>query len=164
MPRSASELVELLAQRPAVASDVSEPLARFFKQARDLCGGDLDKAQVMLEIIVRATQHPRYRQLKRGELEAGGQAALPSLGANVSSIAASTGIPKETVRRKVLELIDAGWVIREGRRLHYSREGYRAIAPAREAMFRMYARAYEVMGALVDEAGPTVETPARRAV
>ena len=160
MSRSTSELVELMAQRStAVASDVSEPLARFFKETRDLCGGDLDKAQVMLEVIVRANQHPGYRQLKRGQLEAGGQAALPSLGANMSSIAASTGIPKESVRRKVLELIDAGWVIREGRNLHYSLEGYRAIAPIREAMFRMYARAYEVVAGLIDETAPTGETP-----
>ena len=158
MPHSASELVELMIQRsPAVAYDVSEPLARFFKEARDLCGGDLDKAQVMLEIIVRANQHPGYRTLEPDVLEAAAQAPLPSLGANVSSIAASTGIPKESVRRKVLELIAAGWVIRDGRNLHYSVEGFHAIAPAREAMFRMYARAYEVVGALVEAAAAKAE-------
>jgi hypothetical protein len=139
---------------PAIAQDVSEPLARFFRETRELCGGDLDKAQVLLEVIVRANQHPRYRRLKPAELEgdrAEAEPALPSLGTNVRSIAASTGIPKESVRRKVLELIEAGWVVREGRNLHFSVEGYHAVAPAREAMYRMYARAYEVVSCLLED-------------
>lgn len=35
---------------------------------------------------------------------------------NVESIAMATGIPRESVRRKVCELIDQGWVKRDGKR------------------------------------------------
>jgi len=134
----------------AVAYDISEPLSRFLRLARDLSGGDLDKALVMVEIILRAHQHPGYRRVRPDQLEAGAEVAFPSLGANVRSLAEVTGIPRESVRRKVLELIAAGWVVRDGRKLRYSLEGYHAIAPAREAMYRMYARAYQVVGAMLD--------------
>jgi hypothetical protein len=155
VPHALPDLVELMSERPtSIGYEIAEPLARFLRTARDTAGGDLDKALVMVEIILRASQHPSYRGLTPDDLEAEDEAVFPSLGTNVRSIADSTGISKETVRRKVLELIEAGWVVRQGRSLYYSVDGYRAISPAREAMLRMYARAYLTVESLLDGAGP----------
>ena len=155
MPPSRSEIVELLAERPsAVAYDISQPLANFLREARDLADGDLDKAFVMVVIISRANQHPEFKKLSPERLRPDSDLILPTLGTNVRSLAESTGIPKETVRRKVLELIDAGWVTRDGRTLRYTLEGFHAVAPAREALYRMYAQAFQVVGALLDSKSP----------
>ena len=151
VPRSTQELVDLVTRRgPALAFEISEPLARFLREARALCGGDLDKALIMVEIILRASQHPQFRRLDAAELNSTRSPDIPSLGINVRSLAESTGIPRESVRRKVRELLESGWVVRQGHRLHFSHEGYVAVTRTRQEMQRMYVRAYQVVSALIE--------------
>ena len=64
--------------------------------------GDLLKAYLVAEIHGR---HPIAQA--RQEQEAAGHAF-----SNIHSLAEATGFPRETVRRKILQLIDAGWVRR----------------------------------------------------
>jgi len=143
MPRSTSELYERLkGQSRAVAYELVEPLTSFLTVARAVTG-DLDRVLIMVTITLRSSRHPDFRS--GAAFETGEDAALPGFGTNVRSVADSTGIPKETVRRKVRELVAMGWVVRDGNTLHYSALGYEAATPVREAMLRMYARGYEVI-------------------
>ncbi len=75
------------------------------EQARSqvaLFDGDLVKAYLLSEI---GSRHP-VAQARHG-LAAEGYAF-----SNIHSLAEATGYPRETVRRKILQLIEAGWVTR----------------------------------------------------
>jgi hypothetical protein len=152
MRLSRPQIVELLdARSTAIAGDLVEPLAHFLQVARKLVQHDADKVLLMLIIIVRANLHPDYRKLDPADIRAGRVSRLPSLGVNLRSLAESTGIPKETVRRKVQELIEAGWVERQGSHLLYTLKAYEAADPARQALLRMAARNYEVVAQVIAE-------------
>jgi hypothetical protein len=154
LPGNRSELIELVSRNtPAVTGYLLEPLASFLTIGRRIAGDDADKVLIMLVITLRATRSPEFQALDREQIESGEVPVLPSLGVNISSLAASTGIPKETVRRKVRQLIEAGWIAREGRNLLYTAEGYRAVSPCREALVRMAVTGYQVVSRLQDEAG-----------
>lgn len=58
-----------------------------------------------------------FADLPSERVLAGDLEALPTLWTNIRSIADSTGIPRETVRRKVNDLIEAGLVKRSGQLL-----------------------------------------------
>jgi hypothetical protein len=140
-----------------VAADILEPVARFLSVAREQCGGDAEKVLVMLGVILRASLHPDYRKLTPQEVETGDFATLPTLGVNLASLSHSTGIAKETVRRKVQELVAMGWVLRKGRNLYYTVDGYRAVSLPREALIRAAVRAFEVERRLMHAAAPDAE-------
>jgi hypothetical protein len=153
MPLSRTQVVDLLTARStAVAADIIEPLTHFLSVSRQLVQRDAEKLLLMMIIIVRSNLHPEFRALDPADITEGRVSHLPTLGVNLRSLADSTGIPKETVRRKVQDLIDAGWVERRGGNLHYTPEAYRAATPAREALLRLAARIYEVVGQVVEEA------------
>lgn len=75
------------------------------EQARSqvaLFDGDLIKAYLLSEI---SSRHP-VAQARHG------LAAEHYAFSNIHSLAEATGYPRETVRRKILQLIEAGWVTR----------------------------------------------------
>lgn len=75
------------------------------EQARSqvaLFDGDLIKAYLLSEI---SSRHP-VAQARHG------LAAEDYAFSNIHSLAEATGYPRETVRRKILQLIEAGWVTR----------------------------------------------------
>lgn len=136
----------LLAERyPEVATDLLEPLLRMLQTARTLCGGDIDKFLVMMVIGLRTTQHPDFRRHPPGAAPGD---PLPSLGVNGQSVADSLGIPKETVRRKIHELIEAGWVVRREGSLHYTAQAYRDMEPLRREMIALAACHHDIVEAL----------------
>ena len=131
-----------------VAKDLFAPLLDVFATARGAFGGDVEKAVVLLEVAIRTLQDPRLagidlKTVLRGELE-----SYPSLSTNMRSIADSSGIPKETVRRKVAALVAEGLVLREGNQLSLSTTASPALTPVREAVLRLAARNYETVTAL----------------
>lgn len=145
----ASEAADLVRRNVfAVSGELTEPLLNVMIVMRNLCGGDLDKALMMLMVTVRSSTHPDFRALMSGQVQSDAEPVLPSFGTNVSSIAASIGIPNETARRKMHELIKAGWVVRHRGRLKYTPTGYAAVAAAREEIIRMYAKGHEAIGKL----------------
>jgi hypothetical protein len=153
MPLSRTQVVDLLtAKSTAVAADIVEPLTNFLGISRQLVQRDAEKLLLMLIIIVRSNLHPDFRALDPVDIVEGRVTRLPTLGVNLRSLADSTGIPKETVRRKVQDLIDAGWVERLDGNLHYTPQAFLAAKPAREALMRMAARIYEVVSHIVEEA------------
>lgn len=138
-------LVTVHEEYPKIAADLVEPLINFFTAARECVGGDSDKILLLLVISARTKRHPDFARYSTAELESGLLETLPSLGINARSLADSTGIPKETVRRKVAELVDAGLLVRIDHDLRFTPEGYRAVAPAREALEMMAVRDYQIV-------------------
>lgn len=134
---------------PTVAAELLEPLLNFMTVARNLVGGDTDKVMVMLVISVRTKQSPDFAKLSNEQLERGEIPILPSLGVNIRSIADSIGMPRETVRRKVAELVEEGMVVRLGNDVRYTAAGYIAVAPAREAIETVAVRNFKTVNALL---------------
>lgn len=149
--RPSLDLVALVAANSArVAPDLVEPLARFMTTARKLCRGDFDKVLLMLVVVLRSNSHPGFK-LAAESLVGDETGALPSFGTNARSLAESTGIPRETVRRKVREMVDDGWVIRKGNQIHYSLAAYKALEPVRMEVISAAVVAYQVVEALIGE-------------
>ena len=140
---------------PAVARDLLKPLLDLLSLSREVYGGDTDKFLIMLVVAIRTTEHAQFATFTQAELESGEVPVLPTLGTNVRSIADSVGIPKETVRRKVAELIEAGWIVRQGNELHATGRAYQESAPVREALEALAVRNFEVVAGLLARRGCT---------
>jgi DNA-binding Lrp family transcriptional regulator len=74
---------------------------------------------------------------------------FPGLGANARRIADSLSIPNETVRRKVTELLDAGWLVRESGKLYFTALADQQLAPARELIEALAIENYQTIAALL---------------
>jgi hypothetical protein len=137
-----------------LALPINEPLVHYLVVGRELCR-DLESLLILLVIIQRANRHPDFARLAPAELAAGRVRRLPALAANLQSISESTGIPRETVRRKVCRLVEIGWVAREGANLRFTPEGYCRITPLRDAASRMAASITDAVNrALAEEPLP----------
>lgn len=147
MSLSTHQLFDLLnSNSRAVAYRLVEPLSRLLSIAGELCDGDLEQFVLMVAVSLRSSQHPEFQNLKDADLH--GRMVLPGFGTNMRSLAESTGIPRETVRRKVALLIARGWVVADEGTLYYTIDGYRSVEPARDAIIRMYVRGFEVLGSI----------------
>jgi len=117
-----------------VAADLMAPLLEFVRLARAACAGDLDKFLVLLAIGLRTARHRRFMEASSEEFMTGRTAVLPGFGVYAQSIAASVGMPKETARRKVAEMVATGWLVRRDRRLYLTAQCYQDLAPVRERL------------------------------
>jgi hypothetical protein len=133
---------------PAIAADLLNPLLELLIVARAVCGGDADKVLIVLLVSARASQHPAFKAATMAELQSAELTAMPGLGTNARSVAASLGMANETVRRKVLEMIAAGWFVRVGRDLHLTRRGHLQAEQARAAVENLAVRYFETVGSL----------------
>jgi hypothetical protein len=107
------------------------PLLNILSAAREVCDGDVDKYLILLALGMRTSEHPDFKSLDHDRIMAGIPAVLPSLGTNIRSIAASVDIPKETVRRKLADLVEAGWLVRQGWDFRMTAKCYVALEPVR---------------------------------
>jgi hypothetical protein len=149
-----SDVQDLLdARYPAVAADLLIPLLDLVQISRRACVGDLDKFLVLLVVAVRTAQHPQFMSMTSQQLDESEFDVLPNLGINARSIAESAEIPKETVRRKVAELIEAGWLVRRGNDLHLTAHGRVALKPVREQVVAQAARNFGTTAALLGSLG-----------
>jgi hypothetical protein len=97
-------------------------------ELRAALGNDLDKVIIMGVIGQRMMKAVTTTAASYGELAQGEYALDESRLTNIESISASSGIPRESVRRKVMELVEAGWVGRNAEgRLWIQTEGTRAL-------------------------------------
>ncbi len=133
---------------PAIAHDLLRPLLDLFSVARELCGGDTDKFLIMLVVANRTTEHKLFASYSQSQLLSGEVPVFPGLGTNVRSIAESIRAPRETVRRKVAELVAAGWIARRGTDLYFTATAYQQLAPARVAIEHLAVRNFEVVDGL----------------
>jgi hypothetical protein len=120
------------------------PMLEYLLAVRSLFDGDFDKSIILLAIAQRTVAHPGFRAMTPDEREVRG-GVFPTRGVNVLSIAESTGIARETVRRKVDQLVQTGWVARDGNNLLFTSQAYRDLAPARQARADLAASFYELM-------------------
>ncbi len=87
---------------------------RHLIECRRACDGDLDLFLV-LTIIGERTFNPRFAPdaMTHAEFLEGTVGSVEPLAINLQSIADYSGIPRETVRRKIEQLIAKGWVQRD---------------------------------------------------
>ncbi|NHA14035.1 MarR family transcriptional regulator [Thioalkalivibrio sp. XN279] len=98
--------------------------------------GDLDRMLVLGVIGMRTLPPQRVAGRSFAEFQAGQLAQQPRP-INVQSIAETTGIPRETVRRKVAELQAAGWIERrDDGHLMVAPRAREDLAPATQATMR----------------------------
>ena len=160
MTTSFADLVDFIGRRsPALALPLNQPLVNFLVLSRAICGDDLDAVLVLLVIIQRANRHPDFAGLEPDNLRLKPPDELPSLGINLRSVADSTGIPRETVRRKVKALAERGLVEVHERGVRFTPRGYQAVAPAREELVKLMARVYQSIEAEIAKARAAQDEP-----
>lgn len=133
---------------PTLASNLLRPVLDFLTISRAACGGDGDKFLILLVVGMRTVEHKDFAGYSQAQLLSGEVPVFPSLGVNIQSIADSIGAPKETVRRKVTDLVAAGWIARRGHELYITAHAYRDLAPVREQLEAMAVANYELVQSL----------------
>ena len=133
---------------PRIARSLLRPLLHLLSTSREACGGDVDKFLIMLVIAIRTTEHEHFATYSQAQLLSGEIPIFPTLGTNVRSVAESTGTPKETVRRKVGELVEAGWISRQGNELRFTVLAYQELAGVRVAIEDLAISNFEVVADL----------------
>jgi DNA-binding transcriptional MocR family regulator len=134
---------------PRLARDLLRPVLAVMASARGICGGDAQKAEILLLIAMRSVEHPEFARLTYEEIASGAAPAYGSLSTNIRSIADSAGMPRETVRRKVAELTAAGLVSRQGNALSLAPAASVVIGPLRETLLRLAVQNHELVSGLV---------------
>jgi hypothetical protein len=129
-----------------VGPELVEPLLAMLISIRQTLG-DIDKFMILMVVALRSVAHPDFKARDVQEILAA-PGLIPTLGTNTRSLADALSMPRETVRRKVAELIGEGWLVRNGTNLHYTREAVGGLAPVREKIIRLAASQYEAVGKL----------------
>jgi hypothetical protein len=143
-------LIKLVADNyPVVAHSLLRPLLDVFSISREACGGDADKFLIMLVVAIRTTEHKLFATYSQAQLLSGEIPVFPSLGTNVRSVADSIRAPKETIRRKVGELVEAGWIARQGNELRFTTLAYRQLADVRVTIEHLAVRNFDVVTSLI---------------
>lgn len=92
-------------------------LTRHLVECRQVCDGDLDLFLVMTIIGERTfTARKAPENMSHADFIEGSVSDLEPAAINLQSIADYSGIPRETVRRKIETLIEKGWVERNERK------------------------------------------------
>jgi hypothetical protein len=141
-------LGEIRRRYPQLAKDILGPFLDTLNVGRAACGGDLDKLLIVLVVAMRTAEDRRAAKLSPEDVLSGRLDEYPSLSTNVRSIADSTGIPKESVRRKVAALVEEGWIRREDNALSLDPQASRRLAGVREQLFHLALRYQHLVDAL----------------
>lgn len=137
---------------PRIATSLLSPLLELFQLARRHCDGDLDKFLILMVVALRMMRHRDFARRTPEELLSGGLPVFPGLGTNGRSIAESLGMPKETVRRKVSELVGSGWLERRDGQLYFTAKAYQDLAPVRDQLQRLAASYHDTAEGLCAQA------------
>ena len=142
-------LAPLLRRRsPQLAKDFLTPLVELLSVGRSSCDGDLDKLLILLVVALRTAEDRRIAEIDFDQVLSGAVDVYPSLSTNVRSIADSTGIPKESVRRKTAALVEGGFIRREDNALSLAPHTSRALTEWREALFDLAIRYHQLLSSL----------------
>jgi hypothetical protein len=156
-----SPIVDVLAENDQVlAKRLLKPLLRLINASRETCGGDADKFMILLSVAIRTAEHPDFATLKLEQIDSGTVAWLPSLALNIRSIADSMSMPRETTRRKVSELVSAGWLVRNNASIQMTTQGYRELAPVWQGLKVLAASYWQLVSELLPD-GPKAEASRR---
>ena len=144
------QLLPLLRRRYAhIARDLLAPLLDTLIVGRHTCEGDLDKLLILLVVAMRTVEHKDIETYDLETVLNGLVDTYPSLTTNVRSIADSSGIPKESVRRKVAALIEEGLIVRRGNHLALAPKASRVLTAFREELLQMAVRNHQTITALL---------------
>lgn len=144
-----SPVLSLLREHyPIIAKDLWRPLLDVLSAGRVACDGDLEKFYVLLVVAMRTLEDPRFAGLSLADVLSGEVRHYPSLTTNIRSISDSTGIPKETVRRKVTALVEDGWIARVDNHLSFTPHASRMLTEVREPILAFAAAAHGMVEAL----------------
>jgi hypothetical protein len=135
----------LRARYPEFADEVTGVLVDCLQEARSHFAGDLDMFLIFLGVASRTSEGPEIKELRLEDVLQGRLDAFPGLWTNVSSLSESLGVPRESVRRKVGELVDLGYVGRAGNRLAITPFASQRFTPLREKIFQMMMRFREIV-------------------
>jgi hypothetical protein len=117
-------------------------------------GNDLDKIIILSAIGQQQLGDPGRQQRAYAPSAQGEPPDHSGRFTNIDRIAAATGIPRESVRRKVNELIKVGWVVRTGSRaLAVHPRAAVDMQPATETVFDMLDRLFAEFAAALAERG-----------
>jgi hypothetical protein len=134
------------------AKELLSPLLALLTEAHRVFGGDGEKFHILLLLALRMAEHRCAAEFDVDAVEAGRVGELPSLATNVKSIAASTGIPEETVRRKVRRLTEEGWIERRGNDLFYTAKAAHELGVIRALVMRGALQNHRTLERLAKEA------------
>ncbi len=178
MPDGQSKPVEGADGRPRTKGLVHQVMERHFStlhpvwieqhlnllcELRRVFGGDLDTP------IILAVIGQRYFETRTGKPFSYGAALdgnVPPTGGrltNIESIAEAAGIPRETVRRKVNDMIRRGWIIKGPRgALTVTVEASKTLATATHVAYTLLDVTFEaIAGALVEDGHLAISVPHR---
>lgn len=143
-------ITELIADAyPRIATDLLSQQLRLLQISRAYCGNDLDKFMILIVVGLRTADHPEFKARTPDELVGADLDVFPGYGTNVRSVSESLGLPRETARRKIQELVNAGWLAwDERRRLHFTVKAYRELAPVRQAIEQTAAAYFRIVSGL----------------
>jgi hypothetical protein len=145
-----TEFLSLLRQDyPRLSRDLLGPVYELLRIGREICDGDLDKLLILLAVAMRTAEHSAIGRYDLDEALSGRIESYPSLSTNVRSIADSTGIPKESVRRKVQALVEAGWIVRDNNSLSFAPTASRALTPFRDQVMQTAVRNHQTLTSLI---------------
>lgn len=140
-------------EKPPLTDSLLKPFLDLLQVHREACGGDLEMNIIMLSVALRTVAHPQFAQMKEEQRVGGDTGTFPTLGVNARSIAEASGMPRETVRRKIADLVEIGWLAREGRNLHLTQEAYRTLEPARMALQTMAFQCHAIVSRWLEPPG-----------
>jgi hypothetical protein len=142
----------VLESYPYTAKALVTPLVELLRLSRDTFGGDIDRGLVFYVIAVRTIEHHKFKTLSTEDLESGALHDPPSLHTNARSIAESLGIPRESVRRRVQQLISSGLVVRHSSGLIATSKGMAELAPVRRFLVNLAVRYFHTVRSVISEA------------
>ncbi|WP_374469702.1 helix-turn-helix domain-containing protein [Phenylobacterium sp.] len=161
--RSGVTLADALAGvEPLVGPPIMSEIAAVLVEARAHFS-DLEEWLIFLNVLAAAQSRSQARTFTAEALLTA-QAAAPGGGTNARSIAEASGIPRETVRRKVQRLVDAGLVEWRSGRLHPTPMALCRLEPLRMRIYASAARVWEVVercraaSLAADEDGGEIQT------
>jgi hypothetical protein len=149
-----SDVLPLLRQSYGrLSRELMSPVFELLRIGRQSCDGDLDKLLIVLAVAMRTAEHSAIESYDLEDVLSGRVTTFPSLSTNVRSISDSTGIPKESVRRKVQALVDAGWIVRQDNSLSLAPQASRGLTPFREQVLQTAIRNHHTVEAATSDDG-----------
>lgn len=128
---------------------------------RETFGNDLDKSIILAVIGQRMLQIGLDRPIDFDQARTGKYELDLSRMTNVESIAEATGIPRETVRRKVSELLEIGWLERGAKgRLSVTHQATDKLESATQIIAELLGAMFDALARDPAIAGPDPAPPA----
>jgi hypothetical protein len=115
-------------------------------------GGDFEAFYILAVIAQRTAEHQDFRAASIENWLGDDDGCLPSLTTNIRSVAQGTGIAEETVRRKVMALVQRGWVARDGNRLSYTAKAVQDLGVVRNTLMDLAVQNYRTVAATLAQA------------